>query len=424
MSTSRPLAALVLVALSAGCVQEPPANGSEGDGALRLDVRGPVRVDDGLGGYEPSLAVAPDGTLIMTAHKNNLANEGTRLSSWLWYSQDGGATWREIESPAALHAKLPGFEGDVAVDEAGRLYFVDTVIGDNTLSRWKLTGGTPQWESSRPLQGTAGGDDRPWLAAQGDGIVYYVGNNGLLPPLSTTLPRMSLSVSEDRGTVFTVRALFEGSRWCVPDAAPADDVSVLVVCEMEDDTIQAHASDDRGVTWDVREVARCEALCGAGYASAAIDAAGVGYVSWLDGRISSGEPTRVMLGVQEEDRWRVIDVTPRSAFYGMAWVASYVPGTVAIGYYAAELGTEPDAREWWPYVLVGDARATGDRVWREVRVDAEPVKIAVGPPGDFLQLAAGRAGCFHLGYQRDLAQGTTGQIAQVHHAAVCLPADT
>lgn len=409
--------------LLAGCV----GHGQDGEDGPPMaiawpdvDVRAPDRVDAGSGGYEPSIVAGLDGTLVVTAHKNNITNEGAQVSSWLWISGDDGLTWKPLESPASTHTLLPGFEGDVAVDASGRLYFVDTYLTDNTLSRWSLADGEATWELSRPIQGTAGADDRPWLDAQGDGIVYYIGNMGAPPPLSLTVPRMVLSVSEDGGITFAPRAVFPASRFCTPSASPAGDQSVLVVCEMEDDTMVAHWSGDRGVKWDVQTLAPCEALCGAGYPAAAIDAEGTGYVAWLDGRISSGDPTRIMLARRSaEGEWNVTDVTPRDALVGMAWVASYVPGTVAIAYYAADVGTTGSARAWKVHALVGQESA-GEWAWQELLVDPQPVKEGEGPPGDFLQVAAAREPCFHLAYQRDLGQGPTGPVAQVYHARTCI----
>ncbi len=165
-------------------------------------------------GYEPSIAADPDGNLYYTAHKDlrwsspdgGIANwmdgrphlfpdlpcvQGYHTTwdyyaSWFFVSNDGGETWGPPADWGVFNEGMQyvGDEGDIGVDGNGRVFFVDTTLEDNWLHYWE-DGGHTHINSQR-LQSTAA-DDRPWLTAQGDGIVHYLGNNGVAlqaPPLS------------------------------------------------------------------------------------------------------------------------------------------------------------------------------------------------------------------------------------------------
>src|SRR5687767_5195078 len=83
-------------------------------------------------------------------------------------------------------------------------------------------------------------DDRPWLAAHGDGIVYYIQNNGAVVSRG---PEQILDVdeeagagqfwfyrSEDGGMTWSAGMALHGSNWCTTEASPIDDKTVFVAC--------------------------------------------------------------------------------------------------------------------------------------------------------------------------------------------------
>jgi len=109
----------------------------------------PVKVTPTGGfGYEPSFVADRFGNLFGTAHKENwqlvLAPDinsptYTRSMSWDWISSDAGQSWQDIQglTPLSIEQHEFGDEGDMALDDADHLYFVDTNVVDDTFTRWK-----------------------------------------------------------------------------------------------------------------------------------------------------------------------------------------------------------------------------------------------------------------------------------------------
>ena len=181
--TFRWLSALVVVVVSTLVLH---------GGTTAAQFQPPVKVTPNLGyGYEPAVVVDPTGNIYVTAHKENwqlvLAPDAnsptyTRSMSWVWMSANDGATFGDIPglTSLSLEQHQVGDEGDLAVDDAYHLYFVDTYAGDNTFTRWTIAGrGQVTLDFSRPAIPTAQPiDDRPWVIAHGDGHVFYLGNEG------------------------------------------------------------------------------------------------------------------------------------------------------------------------------------------------------------------------------------------------------
>src|SRR5207244_6058011 len=95
--------------------------------------------------------------------------------SWDWVSVDGGKTFVDIPglTPASVEQHEFGDEGDMAVDDANHLYFVDTNVTDITFTSWTVTGNGLDkitLDQTRPiLPSIQPVDDRPWVVAHGDG---------------------------------------------------------------------------------------------------------------------------------------------------------------------------------------------------------------------------------------------------------------
>ena len=174
-------------------------------------------------GYEPSLSIDSQGNLFVTAHKDlrwggegnpfapiiggNLdtwyaCEDGEMTSwdywaSWFWISNDGGKTWGHGEnfnptpgnlgnsvvgSAAGAGSECLGDEGDIAVDANDVVYYLDTTLEDNWWHMFEDGGNTYISPSVCERMQTMAADDRPWVTAQGDGIIHYLGNSGASPP--------------------------------------------------------------------------------------------------------------------------------------------------------------------------------------------------------------------------------------------------
>jgi hypothetical protein len=143
---------------------------------------------------EPGVDVAPDGTLYVNA-PGGLLSSVPGSPSFIFRSGDGGATWRE--TPASLRANLPGGgDSDLAIDPVnGHLAFTDLWLGSSTVATSTDKGET--WLAS-PLQGIPG-QDRPWIAAAGNGVVYH---------LTHQIPSgLVVSKSVDGGLVYPIHTV-------------------------------------------------------------------------------------------------------------------------------------------------------------------------------------------------------------------------
>jgi hypothetical protein len=116
---------------------------------------------------EPSIAVDNKGTIYIA---------GTCCvgpAAPVWYSNDNGKTFREMETPGHLREWGIGAEGDLAVDNDGHVFFIDTYIPGLMASRWSDNGET--WDYTMPAAGVVPGfDDRPWITWGNDSLYLYV----------------------------------------------------------------------------------------------------------------------------------------------------------------------------------------------------------------------------------------------------------
>ncbi len=135
-------------------------------GTVYTATRGDQESDHEWSG-EPAIQIDEKGT-IYVAGTCCLA-----AASPVWYSADGGKTFTEMETPGHVREWGIGAEGDLAVDNDGRTYFVDTYIPGLLMSRWSEHGKT--WDFTVPAAGvTPGFDDRPWIAWSEKGLYLYV----------------------------------------------------------------------------------------------------------------------------------------------------------------------------------------------------------------------------------------------------------
>ena len=171
-------------------------------------------------GYEPSISITNNGNMFITAHKDLrwggedspipvildpddpgpwwACTDGQETSwdywaSWFWASYDNGTTWGHGEefdpTPGNMlfanylagGSECLGDEGDIAVDAMDTVFYLDTTLEDNW---WHILGdnGTTYESGACARMNTMAADDRPWVAAQGDGIIHYLGNSGASPP--------------------------------------------------------------------------------------------------------------------------------------------------------------------------------------------------------------------------------------------------
>ncbi len=230
-------------------------------------------------GYEPSIAVDSQGNMFYTAHKDlrwcgplggplnveggipgpgpfacvqGLDTSWDYYASWFYASTDGGESWHppqwgHFTEEAAWY--FPGDEGDIAIDSTDTIYFCDTTLEDNWLHVWE-DGADTYVRGQR--QNTLALDDRPWITAQDNGIVHYLGNSGVsIPGPHGDVGRYWYYRSDNGGYTFIEEKEFTGG-WAHIDAERDGDHVYVIQEEADTSTsaIKMWVSHDQGVSWD------------------------------------------------------------------------------------------------------------------------------------------------------------------------------
>lgn len=268
-------------ALATGCGQSelPSANSFKADlppSAPPIHFGAPVKVLPELGfGYEPTVVVDRFGNVYSTSHKETwqlaLAPDAdsptmTRSMSWARVSYDDGQTWKDLPGLTALSIEQhePGDEGDMALDDAGHLYYADTYLADNTITGWTATGrGTVVQDYARPITPTISTlDDRPWITAHGDGHVFFMSNTATDNPDPAGSARAGSGYGPGHFTVFSS---YDGGRnfeplgyplkssvWCRPaaDLSPEGVHYVYAACTGTGSDLYFFSSKDDGKSFE------------------------------------------------------------------------------------------------------------------------------------------------------------------------------
>jgi hypothetical protein len=369
-----------------------------------------VKVTPDLGfGYEPTVVSDQYGNLFATAHKENWqlaagpdarSTSQTRSMSWAWWSKDGGKKWSNLPTgPGDVFSHNFGDEGDMASDDNGYTYLVDTNVTDITFTAWKASGrGEVEFVSHLPSVGFGEPmDDRPWVTAHGDGHVYYLGNQGNKqqypggrPPLggngeSANGPgRYTVYTSHDHGATWDhLGYTLNDSGWCRPAADHARGSKyVYVICGNDKDTLYSFVSADRGKSW--KRFTMGEYLPATTDSYPSVQVAKDGSVWALHVSKNEDEPTEELVRLYHSTNhgksWKVQDITPKHGKYVYTWLG-VSPDGKHLG-----LGTYFRGATSQPWKVYGAIWTPGQRPVLTSLDDKNPVAPANvdSPPGDFL----------------------------------------
>lgn len=426
------LAFVLVLAGVAGCLGDDPARDTEDS---RPENRTGVRALPTLGdpletppefqtpsllpgsGFEPSIEIGPEGTIYITAPIPNSA-DANRDASQLWVSRDGGSSWDEPAGyPPEPGPPMAPFEGDIAVDPRGWLYFLDTYDIDNVLSAWSDEGKTQ--EHTRPVQGTATRDDRPWTVALGEGTLLYMGNNvySYGPGEITSSPRQWIYLSTDAGRswepVFGIPET-TGLGWATIDAVRGGTRAAVaqVTDDMPPGEVRVFVSENAGLQWNgPRSVQELEAPLGPqSWPVVAVGPSSL-HVAWTE-KIQGpeGNVTRLLLASSTDDgrSWAVTGTSGRNWTFAYPWVSVGSDGRVGVSVYGSpDLPLRPDS-SWFLLAGTGPIGPDGAVPIALGLADPTPVAATSTPDDlkDFHQNAFGPEGTLHVAYEKETEEGS------------------
>ena len=400
------LAALTALALAA------PSDAAAKGPAFRAAVK---VTPTGAGGYEPGVFTDRFGNLYATAHKENAelvvspdtrSSTLTRSMSWTWYSDDHGASWKNLPGPLGVDVQNHSFgdEGDMATDDAGNAYFVDTSVTDISFTSWHASGlGKISYKSHLPAVGTAQpADDRPWVAAHRDGHVFYFSNEGNQTYVaghsgeqygSGSGPgRYTVYSSYDGGQTWDhIGTSLKDSGWCRPAAAP-NSAYVYAFCGNDAGRLYSFVSADDGRTWQRHDVGRYTLASGGWSSFPSVQVLPDGtiwgmYLQPVD--VRNGIPRHAaFMAYRSTDHgrtWRAFDVSPKQSSYQYEYSSlSVAKDGRHLGY--AVYGRPNTESPWKVYATTF---TLGQRPTLTSLDEANPIAPASSPEalGDFLMAA-------------------------------------
>jgi hypothetical protein len=263
MRGARALVSLLFVGLVlAGCAERDEAGGGDDavvDDGLVPDLGRPVLpasiafspeilLGEIQGGAEPSIAVAPDGSVVYVV---------TPLA--LWRSFDDGVSWEPVGTPICPFGApaCPGLEeydppvrgggdADIHVDPSGRAHWLGLFDGDNAIPYQYSDDNGTTWTPVVDLAGEDSGD-REWITGRADGTLFAAWRN---------------SPSDgERDPTIVVRSSYDGGETWTPavDIAPSTRQGGIAVDPSSDALAIAYdlngpthvaRSFDEGLTWN------------------------------------------------------------------------------------------------------------------------------------------------------------------------------
>ena len=355
-------------------------------------------------GYEPSIAADSTGALYITAHKN-LDDRSTwpYLASWFLMSTDNGQSWASPSEPGLrgnYWKTFLGDEGDIGIDGQDAVYFLDTYLLDNHIHVFRDQG---VWDHSVRIQKTTGLDDRPWIAAQGDGIVHYLGNNGA----EVNGGRYWYYRSTNEGSTWTRGDPVPGNGWAHLDAERNGD-HVYVVDESEVDAeadIRIWVSEDRGVTWDWGSPVIIGHRDGPGREYPVVTAGdgGLVYVLWNDATDGVENGTRIFAAVSDDfgKTWNTTEVTPFKGFLDYPTINAGPDGRLAIAFYGTSDLPVTSESTWYLYAGMARSAPFGPISMNFSRASEEPLYQGedLHALHDFFEVVITPDGALNIGFQ-------------------------
>ncbi len=363
---TRPAWLILLVGLlvTAGCLGASPDETLEEQSAADIpdlppvaeEVVRSVQVEDRWSG-EPSILALDDGALLITGAggftryiEDPTDAPGDAGQSYIWRSTDDGAHWQlvDLDLPHPADAftpyrnAVPGVEGDLSQDEAGRVYFTDlSMLATNGVSASDDGGET--WTATQSAAGLPG-TDRPWIQGAGEDEVY-------VKYLQTTTG-FRVARSTDGGQTFLEDVQLPG---CSQADMAIDRAAgqILIPCvggEEGNELSVVVTETGQPMAWERIDVP--DAQGPASFVFNSLSVAGQGHYTYAYAERANGTVTiKALTTTDAGQSWQgpVTLSTPNSTAV-FPWTAANEDGTVAVVWYETPGQGDPDQIEgtWYP----------------------------------------------------------------------------
>jgi hypothetical protein len=375
--------------------------------AASLLVAAPVTV--GTKGNEPLLALAPDGTLYISALQH------------IYRSTDTGKTWTELPGPIFASQLNLNSDSSMAVDPGNRLYFTFDYPYAGTTAVCTTDDKGVTWACNPAV--VPGGTDRMWVLAPKTDAAYEVTNEGLY--------ETSFLTSTDRGATWTPRAV--GTGILEPQTGPLlqnrCSNSVLQVAKIYGNSdaeaqLQFYVYEPSSLGAVLSEMRPTGLKLPTALPSAAFTLDGILYVASEEVNPASGRQVVVARSADEGKTWTKLPPLPATVT-GTAtftWLAAGEPGHVGVIYYyttdngdAGALTTSTWSAVWAESVNADTAAPTWTFTTLESAVQTGRICAAADCmgtdrfAGDFINALIEPTGVAHLTWMR--RENGTGPIS-------------
>jgi hypothetical protein len=434
--TRRATRLLIAAATGAGALASAAAPHAATAVAPRFSKPQLLTTDANAGGYEPGVIVDRFGNIVVTAHKQNhtlvlspdqRSTTGVRSMSWVWWSADGGKTFKDMPGLTVAQEQNAEFgdEGDLAWDSTGHIYFVDTNVSDISFSRWKATGrGELALEHTVPVAGMGNPvDDRPWVAAHGDGVVMYLGNEGDKqtspagsPPVNGSKDpangggRYTAYMSYDHGDTFDhLGYQLKDSGWCRPitDRRPGSK-TFYVVCSNDAGKHYAFVTHDDGKHFTRYDMGSYKT---SSWINGAVGPDGTVYAMYHDSDDDKLNHIKLYTSKNQGKTWKKTDIpTGAPGKIEYSWMDVSAKGTIGIAYYYT-----PEGKSDWN-IWAGTAKP-GKRFTFAKVAPGQKLTQSGTPWGDFFQVAFGPDDKLNVVWTQNAAiAGQEGLNSDIYYA--------
>lgn len=346
----------------------------------------PLVIDQNHLAGEPNLRIDLKGRLYVGAPCGFVGcNQG-----WFWRSMDGGNTWEfihhvDVDGSSThnrewrLSVAPGGGDSDIAVTPRGRIYYADLYLAEISVSSSDDMGLT--WTRSNPAVSNVPLDDRQWISAFGENMVYVAFNQIPYGPMITksidggvtwtTLPAVDPSFIDKWGTIGNILTNQRDGRLVVPFTACNDDGECY-------NDVWVTVSRDGGFSWTQHKVHAGVGDATSIFPAIAQDHDGNLYLTWSEQEPDTGERnTFVATSTDWGANWsKPMMVSAGVTNSVLPWIASGSPGRAGVVFYGTDHEGDaqamPGEATWHVYYAHSANALDSNAEWTLVRATEKP----------------------------------------------------